>query len=244
MIASDGSGFLYGEVGEAYQQYWSRLLPVVWKDGATGGYNCYSAFDETNQLAISWLSNVNYNDQAVGSYAQAALSGPVPQYQATNVSPSLLQQYVGTYMMTSSFSLAVSISSNSDSNVKSSSSSQPQPLVSYLAIQGTGQQAFSFYAYAPMQYTFASQLTSIYAEVYFLTSLPSSSSSFSANLTTDVANGAPFACLHQQGLDRFCVRGSIITSSQQSWDCEQKTDVFVDLDTRRYCVLDSDAVIL
>lgn len=88
---------LRGEVDEAFQQYRARGEKVVWKDGATYGYNCMINFGSRGATVV--LSNTAAISATTSVYLAASLmaAGPPRQYQPIEVPAPLLKGYEGSF---------------------------------------------------------------------------------------------------------------------------------------------------
>lgn len=90
---------LHGEVDEAFQQYYMRGNTVVWKDGATSGYNCYMSFGEGKSTVVLANTAAISANSYVGISANLIFAGPPMTYKPFTVSPQTLHTYEGLYTM-------------------------------------------------------------------------------------------------------------------------------------------------
>lgn len=88
-----------GMVDLAYQTYTLRSNPVVWKDGATSGYNCYIALTVSPPQAAILLANTAAVSVQTSSSmaANMILAGPPQKYPPVQVPPSVTLGYQGDF---------------------------------------------------------------------------------------------------------------------------------------------------
>merc|ERR1711971_1394472 len=72
-----------------------QLKQVTWKNGASGGMNCWAGLNaRTNSIAFV-IANIN--SPHTDSVGQQLLAGPPPKRSVVTVSSEVLSGYVGSY---------------------------------------------------------------------------------------------------------------------------------------------------
>lgn len=95
--AADEFADLRGEVDEAFQQYSARGQTVVWKDGATSGFNCMINFGPSGATVV--LANTAALSAATSVSLTAALVavGPPKHHTPIPVPIQVLMSYQGAF---------------------------------------------------------------------------------------------------------------------------------------------------
>ncbi|KAK3240729.1 hypothetical protein CYMTET_49449 [Cymbomonas tetramitiformis] len=99
-IAPDEFAALDGKVDEAFQEYYFRQQTVVWKDGATNGFNCFMSYMPGKRASII-LSNTAAVSQssAVALPAHLIMAGAPTQHQRIQVPVSSLSSFSGAFAL-------------------------------------------------------------------------------------------------------------------------------------------------
>jgi CubicO group peptidase (beta-lactamase class C family) len=94
---------------------WHRLTTpagrtLVWHNGGTGGYRSFAGYDESSGLGIVVIANsaVSVDDIGMHLLDASVPLAPIPKRRiAIVVAPEVLQRYVGEYVLTPAFSIAI-----------------------------------------------------------------------------------------------------------------------------------------
>ncbi len=88
---------------------------VVWHNGGTGGYRTFAGFDPARRVGAVVLTNSGHGADDIGFHvlnsAFALAPPPEPSVERTEieVSPEVLQAYVGVYELSPTFSVTVTL---------------------------------------------------------------------------------------------------------------------------------------